>query len=213
MAAQLFTNGHWQGMKSSLASKPDDLDWIKPGRNLTMDIFLRFSSEAKYIRLGQFWVVLYFLFTATPWVPLVPSSNCCVCIGWRQQLWGDVSGSPSLCRDGGVLEWAVDCGLRVWGSLRHTVWGFLFTSLVILSFTTQVHLFFSPFLPVLSTVKLFRRLIGPLFCGPFLRQLRVGFLQCFPSYLRWRTTLLFPISYGLILLQNTRKNWITRKMK
>lgn len=48
-------------MKSSLASKPDDLDWIKPGRNLTMDIFLRFSSEAKYIRLGQFWVVFFSL--------------------------------------------------------------------------------------------------------------------------------------------------------
>lgn len=53
--------------------------------------------------------------------------------------------------------------------------GFLFTALVILSFTIQVPLFFSPFLPVSSTRKLLRGLIRSCFWDLLLWRLKVGF--------------------------------------
>lgn len=97
--------------------------WVDQTRKgLTMDLSVCFSSEAKYVRLGQFWVVLHFLFTVTTWVSLVPRSM----LGWLSIHWaGELLGvamveSLSLCRNG-RFWWAADCGFRGWDSLRCSV--------------------------------------------------------------------------------------------
>lgn len=138
-----------------------------------MDFSPCFSPEAKYIRFGLFWVVLCFLFIAVP-----ESQGQLLCVHWaRGPAQGDDLGSLSLCRATGtwILGWAANCRHRGWAPPRCAILGFLFTSVVILSFTIQVPLFFSPFLPVLSTGKLLRGLIRLCFWDLFPWQLRVGF--------------------------------------
>lgn len=153
-----------------------------------MDFSPCFSSEAKYIRFGLFWVVLCFFSLQS----LSPRANCYVFTGQGDQL--------------RVMTWGLWAfvelqGHGFWGELptagseagpppRCAILGFLFTSVVILSFTIQVPLFFSPFLPVLSTGKLLRGLIRSCFWDLF--PCSLGWVsECFPSYLRWRTTVLF----------------------
>lgn len=148
---------------------------------------MHFSHKTKYVRFEQFWVVVCFLFTVAPRVPLIPRSVCCVCAfgkggSWRvmvRSLWASKSswGSRVSCR-----PWAQRLRLpEVRCSLD------FFLPLQSFCVSQSKCPFFSPFWPTLSTRKLVRSLIGLLSWGPPPATAQVGFLQSFPSYLGWKT--------------------------